>query len=265
MWRYVGASVIGSSHLARNLPCQDAHRVGCWNLGDADVFWTVVADGAGSARFSERGAQIICDELENRIIRYLSAYSGAITHLSERVVSKWVARARKRIQHEAKSCDRAIREYACTVTGVIASNDSAMVFQIGDGMVVVKDEEAQYWIIFWPEQGEYINTTFFVTDEGYERAFLAKALPFGPQELAVFTDGLQQLAIHLSSREVHGPFFDPMLRRLALEPPGYADNLQLGLEQFLGSTRINQRTDDDKTLILATQIPLGEQLSYKLT
>ena len=52
-WRVVGVSVVGTSHLDRAVPCQDAHRYQVLSGGELLV---AVADGAGSAARAEAGA-----------------------------------------------------------------------------------------------------------------------------------------------------------------------------------------------------------------
>ena len=52
-----------------------------------------------------------------------------------------------------------IKDYACTLLGVVAANDHALCFQIGDGCIVTGDG-SRYHTTFWPDQGEYANTTF---------------------------------------------------------------------------------------------------------
>ena len=42
--------------------------------------------------------------------------------------------------------------------------------EFGDGAIVALLEEA-YQVIFWPQSGEYVNTTNFVTDQEFERHF----------------------------------------------------------------------------------------------
>ena len=51
-WRAVGASVAGSSHLARNGPCEDEHG---WALLPDGALVLAAADGAGAARFARYG------------------------------------------------------------------------------------------------------------------------------------------------------------------------------------------------------------------
>jgi hypothetical protein len=72
----------------------------------------------------------------------------------------------------------------------------------------------------------------------------------GVDEVALLTDGLQSLALRFASREAHGPFFEPMFERLrGPEQPSESE-----LAAFLGSGPVNARTDDDKTLVLATRL-----------
>ena len=67
------------------------------------------------------------------------------------------------------------------------------------------------------------------------------------------TDGLQMLALNFAGRTAHRPFFEPMFRRLRSAAPG--EGLPLALRRFLNSPAVNGRSDDDKTLILATRVP----------
>jgi hypothetical protein len=71
-------------------------------------------------------------------------------------------------------------------------------------------------------------------------------------DVACFTDGLERLALRFDTREVHGPFLSPMLS--ALRHHKNPDELFASLSEFLNSEKVNERTDDDKTLILATRI-----------
>ena len=72
-------------------------------------------------------------------------------------------------------------------------------------------------------------------------------------EVAIFTDGLQGLALHYESRRAHTPFFQPMFAWMRPAGSGYCEGLSSSLTSFLNSKKVNDRTDDDKTLILATR------------
>jgi hypothetical protein len=78
--------------------------------------------------------------------------------------------------------------------------------------------------------------------------------PAAPAEVAVFSDGIQRLALVYQAKEVHKPFFEPMFARLRKAAGNEEFDLLSGqLALFLGSPAVNERTDDDKSLILATR------------
>src|SRR5262245_45254294 len=62
-WRVLGASVVGTSHRKVDKPCQDAHAYRV--LPDGALL--VVADGAGSAEYSEEGARLAVDTALNAL------------------------------------------------------------------------------------------------------------------------------------------------------------------------------------------------------
>ena len=111
----------------------------------------------------------------------------------------------------------------------------------------------------WPQSGEYANCTWFVTDDDAAERVQSVAAE-GVDEVALLTDGLQGLALRFDTREAHGPFFEPMFARLRAE--GEGEDLREELRAFLGSAPVNQRTDDDKTLVLATRLlPAAEPVA----
>src|SRR6266566_495612 len=66
VWTALGESVTGTSHRARNVPCQDAFRFRAFG-SMAEWLVIVAADGAGSASHAEIGATLACDEFVRRL------------------------------------------------------------------------------------------------------------------------------------------------------------------------------------------------------
>jgi hypothetical protein len=255
-WRYVGASVTGTAHQKRGFPCQDTHAVGSSPARIDECFWVVVADGAGSAQCAERGAQLACDVLGRRISRWFSVHHGSDVSLDSDTVSQWIEGVHVRLTRLAEQESRLLRDYACTLSVVVVGLKTCTCFQIGDGAIVIRSGQNGYEVVFWPDSGENINMTHFVTDDDFVEALAIRIVPTVPEEVAVFTDGLNHLALHYASRTAHAPFFLPMFRRLAQEGPGRAVVLEPPLRGFLGGAAVNQRTEDDRTLVLATRIPI---------
>ena len=69
----------------------------------------------------------------------------------------------------------------------------------------------------------------------------------------MFSDGLQRLALVYQSQTVHEPFFEPMFAELRNADLQTCNSLSDQLARFLDSPKINERTDDDKTLVLASR------------
>jgi hypothetical protein len=107
--------------------------------------------------------------------------------------------------------------------------------------------------MFWPERGEYANTTRFLTDGDAPDHIRVAALPGTPTDIAIMTDGLQSLALDYASESVHEPFFRGMFQPLqGSSGSGELPALSASLGQFLSSDRVRSRADDDVSLILAT-------------
>ncbi|MGA0525444.1 protein phosphatase 2C domain-containing protein, partial [Escherichia coli] len=62
-----------------------------------------------------------------------------------------------------------------------------------------------------------------------------------------------RLALAFETKLPHQPFFEPMFSVLRRTEPSDCEGLSAQLGQFLNSPQVNERTDDDKTLVLATR------------
>jgi hypothetical protein len=242
LWRAVGASVIGASHVASEVRCQDHHAYALVQRAGGDALLIAVADGAGSAAASFHGAKTAVDEA----LRFLGE---ALDPLGAGVIAGCFAAARARVLDVAAEGDRDPREYASTLLVVAATADGTLAGQIGDGAVVIDDGELR--ALTWPQQGEYANSThFLVDDDALDRVALAEAGP--AQRIAAFTDGLQSLALQFETRTPFEPFFAPFFAYLETTPKADGE-IERELRAYLESEPVNARTDDDKSLVLAVR------------
>jgi hypothetical protein len=247
-WKHASASVTGKSHSNRGEEGQDACRAGIVHLPDAEFFIGIAADGAGSTTEGGRGAEIACGTLFLRIAAALQE-QGSLTTITEDDVRTWVTAAREAIAADAQEQEKRLREYACTVLGAAAGNGRALFFQIGDGAIVTGHKDA-FEAVFWPDQGEYANTTFFITDEQYlDRLRIVSSDT--PEEIALFTDGLQNLVLSFSQKKAHAGFFVPLFSALQNSPGDGSGFFSDQLKSFLSRDDISMRSDDDRTLVLA--------------
>lgn len=255
MWKTIYTSVRGTSHLIGNVACQDACRVVTFPQEDGEVLVVLCSDGAGSATHSARGAELACDELLGLIHRWSEATG--VSEIDRVTVLGWLEVVRSRLSEESKLLEVPLRELACTIVAAVVAEEEASFFQIGDGATVVARGE-EYVTIFWPQSGEYANTTNFITADAYQDHLEFTRLPERIDEVASFTDGLERLALQFQNQTVFSPFFSPMFRTLRQATD--TEPLFEPLRAFLESEKVNDRTDDDKTLVLATRIHDAESM-----
>jgi hypothetical protein len=251
-WSFAAASVIGLSHLRDGLRLQDAKR--CFvSVGaqGSEYFFGIASDGAGSARYGGQGAAIICRTVANFV---KSEFGDSPAIPDEHEILKWVEVARGRIEKAAKNRELSPRDFAATLVMVIATPEAVLTAHIGDGAVVARDQNTSTWaVLSAPHNGEYASTTYFVTDQPYPS--LRIKTHEGPCDaVVVFSDGIEHLGIDKLSGDPSAAFFGPLAIPLEASNIRGRDYVLSGkLVEFLSSDRINEMTDDDKTLIIAVK------------
>jgi len=239
-WRVVGASVCGTGHQKRSLPCQDYHA---WQVLENGALVAAVADGAGSAAWSQIGSEIAVKSA----ISFLA--DRASTRLYQSSLSEAIAFACEQVKAEARDRDIAVRELASTLIVAVATAEKIAIVQIGDGAAILRDRHQNLVSLTVPQTGEYANETTFLVSEGALESAQYKVWEGQADRLALFSDGLQLLALKMPEAEPHAPFFAPLFQFISQPMEDAAATEQL--EKFLRSDRVSKRTDDDLTLLLA--------------
>jgi hypothetical protein len=248
-WKYISSSVIGKSHLERNESGQDYCKTGVVQISEKEYFIGLVADGAGSTKYGGLGAKIACEEIFINIISTIRIIDTIATIPDEEII-KWIYAARESINKHAQQGENSLKDYASTLIGSIIGKDHSIFFQIGDGGIVI-NFDSEYQTVFWPEQGEYANTTFFLSDKSFPEHLNIKRMDSIPCEISIFTDGLQNLVLSYSEKSAHSGFFKPLFEFLKKNPCNEYSNLSDQLSNFLNRKEISERSDDDKTIVLA--------------
>ncbi|MDX5983230.1 PP2C family serine/threonine-protein phosphatase [Sphingomonas echinoides] len=246
-WRWVGASRRGVSHAKAGTRKQDAYSSFLAEGGTTLV--TIVSDGAGSASHGGEGASLICRTMGTSLRRHLGTARG-LPGADE--LWLWIDEGRDRIGAAASTRGLMPRDFAATMVLIVTTGDETLVAHVGDGSAVARDVDSGRWsALSWPAQGEYASTTFFVTDDPAPRMRVIRSeLPI--DAVAVFTDGIERLALDYADLDAHQPFFRGMIAPLEeVSAPGLDRDLSVKLGAYLDAPAVCDRTDDDKTLILA--------------
>lgn len=251
MWNMIGCSVAGTHHIAAEKPCEDALNWRLCNYKGGDALICAVSDGAGSAANAAMASAYTVQQVIALLESHLAS-SGAINEAGIYEVAEEVQQG---IMQMAEEAGTNISDFYSTLAGAIVTDSQAAFFQVGDGAIAIENGTGQLRPVWLPEFGEFYNVTDFIgAEDGVARMKVA-VLETNINELAIFTDGIQLLAINFEQQSIHQPFFTGFFHHLrqatTQEQLGY---LQTQLKHYLSSEAINNRTDDDKTLFLATRI-----------
>jgi len=230
----LAASVAGASHVAGGLVCQDAFRV---YEGD-DVTVVAVADGLGSAKRSDLGAQ--------------AAVAAAVDRAAElaadpcRAAVEGAVAARDALEKLACVEDCDIRDLACTLIVLVAA-DRVGVAHVGDGAAVGMCDGEPY-VISPPAPSEYVNEVDSLASDEWIDHIRPVLCVDTLDAVAVFTDGCHHAAVRRGAAHAgfFGPLFDYVRSGVA------AEQGSTELTALLGGRKMGEHSDDDKTLVLAT-------------
>ena len=237
----------GVRHEKTGQPCQDAHGWRTWPDG---ILAVAVADGAGSASLAEVGAAIAVQTAIQFLQTTLPTPAPQEAFLWRTWLEQTMLVAREAVVMEAMARHRPLRDFATTLLLLLASPRLVAAAQVGDGAVVVSGQDSPLECVTRPSAGgEYINETMFLTSGEALEQVQYGVREIKVRQLAVFSDGLQMLALKMPGATPHAPFFNPLWR--LVEPQ--ADPVASGesLARFLKAPRLAERTDDDLTLVLA--------------
>ncbi len=253
-WRFAHASAIGLAHINQNTICQD--RFACQTIStesDGEVLIAIVADGAGSAEKGFRGAEIACELFTAEITDFLNSKNASISSLNTDFGKRWIEYFQRKIAEIAQTDGKTLRDYATTLVGAVIGESCAVFYQVGDGGIVFSSSGAaqSYQFGVAPAESLYVNMTDFLTDETAFASLRFEKIEDSVEDVILFSDGIFPVAVDYQTNQPHEPFLMPMIA--PLRNGNNLDGLNKKLESFLNSPKLNEKTDDDKTIILASR------------
>ena len=254
VWRIAHASAIGLAHINQNTECQD--RLACRSIktaSEGEVLIAVVADGAGSTTDGQIGAEVACEIFTAGVADFLSAKDASVKSLTQDFGRRWISYFQHKIGETALANKKELRDYASTLVGAVIGARCAAFYQIGDGGIVfsASGESQSYRFAIAPVESEYVNVTDFVTDETAAERLRFELVEEKVEDLILFSDGIYAVAVDYQTGRPHEPFLMPMIA--PVRNGAALDGLNEKLENFLASPKMNEKTDDDKTIILASR------------
>jgi serine/threonine protein phosphatase PrpC len=246
-WQAVAVSTKGTKHERSKQPCQDYgdYRI----LSNGQVIVGAVSDGMGSASHSEVGSKlavrVVLEELESRDWKSRPEYDRDV----KVIFDSSIRQVKKAFELHAWSENYPVQTLACTLLAFVATPEWLIAMQVGDGFIVAQTGDENLQLLFKPDKGEFANETTSVTSSNVfsEAKVSVNSNPYS--FICVSTDGIENISlIKREGWKPFGKFFSPLQRHMQSDES--LERKREDLEKFLNSEKLNQKTDDDKTLLL---------------
>jgi len=167
-------------------------------LGRSGII-AAVSDGAGSAKYAEVGASVAVAAA----IDVLVTLKRDVFALNEPNIV--LSQIKQALSDKACEIKCEMRDLACTLMAVLVMKcrDELVwaAFHIGDG-VIAAELDGQMQVLSRPENGEFGNSTFFLTDAGASMRFRAYKGRSNTAAFALMTDGAAESLYHRSSGQL---------------------------------------------------------------
>lgn len=155
MWREFAYQVRGKSHVLDGKPGQDRFRYESRN----GVRVLCLADGAGSAKYAEYGAQTVVNAGSEYVLRHVESRPRSKSNFDALALHNYLI---ERLNVTASRLECSLKDLASTFLCLIVTEVNFTAVQVGDG-VIGAERHGALQLVTQPDNGEFANVTTFVT------------------------------------------------------------------------------------------------------
>jgi hypothetical protein len=242
MWKSVNYEVCGRSHIKSGIPCQD--RTLSFNKNGVDII--VLADGAGSAKLSHFGAELVTkaagEYISSNFNKLVDNPDGKEVKLS--ILSYLL----EQLANASNELNCEINDLASTLLLVAASQNTFLMLHIGDGVIgYLKDNQLK--VASMPENGEFANSTTFVTSKNALSSMrLFKGRLDGISGFVLMSDGTAESLYHKQSKRLASVIIRMMHRNCLISHEKMLSLLKSSFDQLIALN-----TQDDCSIALMSR------------
>ena len=250
-WKVGGISIVGFSHDEEDIPCQDAHA---FKINKHGLIIAAIADGAGSSRLSDIGAQAFVNGVVDQIWN-LPPYDLFDDTLIRSEIVKSVNQTRDQlVRRHAVDLEEgtpSLSDFAATLVVAVAGPDAGAFFHVGDGAGVAftYGREDQGITVSKPQNGEYANETYFLTMDNWQQYLRVTPFINNHDTILLMSDGVTPMAmLRGCSAPAFENFVNPVVKFLRDNDVTAGE---VGIKNTLSADNVRKITGDDKTILWA--------------
>ena len=183
-WNIVGSAVRGTYHEKINRPCQDFFSY----YKSPELTIICLADGAGIYENSNLGAKKSCEFLINY---FKDNYKSIFNNDLEVFKQEFITDIQKHLLDFATQMNIDNKELSSTLLFTAVYRNNYIVGHIGDGVIGAFNSDS-LMMLSKPENGEFINQTYFTTSENCLSHFRINSYKFKnnqPLGFIIMSDG----------------------------------------------------------------------------
>lgn len=276
-WLSAWCSVIGSSHILENLPCQDSSKVEY--LVDSDFVIAAVSDGAGSCENSHLGSHFLVDYAIEKVA-ITAKLKGWLDEPSLINDDIWRLEAfnifselKRELLLKSQELNIEFKTLSATLIILISNGDYTACAHVGDGRAAIRNDQGEWKSIITPTKGEEANQTLFITSDLWDNVeelnyFGTFFYSYPITAFCLLSDGCERASFEiLKYNESEDKYFDPNLPFKPFFEPNYSNLIKMNSAN-LGQEKINElwgkflkngtpalaNETDDKSLILSVDL-----------
>jgi len=187
-WKIASSYAIGQGHIKKDIPCQDRTFKLIQKHKSGSFYGLALADGAGSYKHSDIGAEMI----SKKILYFIKSNFSRIFKQNRPNIFL-IRFIEKELKILAKSKQIGIKELSSTLLFIAIKNDKFIMGHIGDGVIGMLNQDDDLKIISYPENGEYANSTFFTTSTSHKhRLRMLKGTLKSSKGFIMMSDGAEE-------------------------------------------------------------------------
>ena len=233
---------IGRGHIQKGLPCQDVTFT--YSSIKDNLYVIALADGAGSAKYSDEGARITCKTVCDFFIDLDPDDTD-----TDAVKKDLMKEIQKKLSQSATQQKRSLKDYASTLIFVVIKGQNVWRGTLGDSVLISYDKN-QKPSALETTKGQFHNQTVFTTSKNaLEKFYLSLSDKSQYSGFCLISDGSSESLIRVEDGMI-SPAIHKMLKWLHTSPvEEVKTNLKSVLEQF-----IQPKTFDDCSIVIMSEV-----------
>ncbi len=212
-WKIASSYIIGQGHVSKNISCQDrtfklvdkiilkqivkrkifknrrSMNINKNTIDSKNSFYGLsLADGAGSCKYSDIGAELIT----KKILQYIKE-NFEILFKDKNIRLTLIDYIENELQKITTNNNITFKDLSSTLLFIAIKNNKFIIGHIGDGVIGMLDNKDNLKTISKPDNGEFSNSTFFTTSIKYkERLRILKGTLKSSVGFILMSDGAEE-------------------------------------------------------------------------